>query len=286
MELDDLSDSNNGHPVRKRLRQKKNIGKEEEEDEDDFSMADKLEEYEDDDDVLLKDFIVPDDDIPDLYEQKLIRRQELRDSVIDECPFPIEKAKTSSLPIPPMKTIPFVIPIEIIDGPPEDAIRYAETDNVLKEEFMELKQMPRYMWSESKFYKRFFESIVVGASRMGRASNHDKNYHMLQLIMQNRVKFSDMVIMNIDDRCDGCMIAHKTLTHIFHTLNVLGDTDTVLKMGSICGEKLKSLVELYRILNSLSFISSKRKDWVTNAQTMFNYWCSYIMGLIATNEKD
>lgn len=53
-------------------------------------------------------------------------------------------------------------------------------------------------------------------------------------------------------------------------------------MGAYCGEKVKSIIEIYRILNGLGFLPIK---FLQNANTLLNFWSLHIIDTIASISK-
>ena len=52
-------------------------------------------------------------------------------------------------------------------------------------------------------------------------------------------------------------------------------------MGNHCGEKVKSVIAIYQLLNAVPFIPLNRKNWLCNIQTLINYWSLHVLRVIS-----
>jgi len=195
----------------------------------------------------------------------------------------IKKQNKESTFLKDMNT--FRIPEEIFSSPLEKKYEsFQEKDPFLISEFEKLVICPRMDWQEENFFRKIFEQTIIPVLTMGMNVSTYQRAILFEMIIKNRIVFQEIIPTEIAEKgyCDGCGHGHKNLTYIFLTYNDEGDQNGILKMGSHCGEKVYSVINLCTILNSLPFLPLSKKEWLMNAFTLIRYWCHRISILIAT----
>lgn len=246
-----------------------------------------------DDDTDLPGFIAPDDDVnrhlhPKVRTRNCTLKNLLRSAEDDihRCPFPSSTTTgirtTRPEVVAPSRMITFRLPETIFTGPTKEAMEFQEKDSQLIKEFEIVAATLRPDWGTTAFYKKFYNAVIINAGTLGRASRASDNANLLNLIMGNRIIFTENLVMDDAKRgkCDGCG-CDRILSYLFFTFDGIGNQTDMLRMGNHCGEKIRCLIEAFRILNSLPFISLNRPDWLMNAQTMFNYWSYHALTAVS-----
>lgn len=99
-------------------------------------------------------------------------------------------------------------------------------------------------------------------------------------LLLTRIQFETELDEGITGRCGACGINHRKLTYRFAILDEGGDKKSGMSAGCHCGEKIRCLIELYRILNCLPYLPLAR-SCVINALTVFNRWQSRLLSAIS-----
>lgn len=230
----------------------------------------------------MNNFVLSDDDMDTTLPIKEYTLRELLELVDDDDPF-IVVTKRPNVPSPPAMTLlTFKIPKEIfLENIPERYEPHREKDKQNIDKFRAMVQKPRSEWGSTEFYKRLYNSMVINGTMLGRASRSQQNRKLLEQICSGRIQFLPSQPIPIEIRmCDGCGERHRILTYSFQIYDENGKEEKVIKMGNHCGEKIRILLEIFAILNTIT-LTTKEDEYINNALAMINYWTHRLMEVIS-----
>lgn len=164
------------------------------------------------------------------------------------------------------------MPQQIIE-PSFSILKEKETDSSMIRDFKTFFKTPRDQWAQNKFFISLFERAIKPCVSLGNSSMFPHNQKMLELASANRLVIKSLQQPFLDHVCDGCKKQHRMVTYVLTVLKEDGKEEqgNPMYIGSICGEKLKGVIQLFGILNWIPLIPLNEK-YVTNTLACINYY--------------
>lgn len=148
---------------------------------------------------------------------------------------------------------------------------HAEKDPEKILRFQTFFACPRSRWHTNKYFVSLFQRCIQPCLMMGGAGRSENHKKMLRLVSANRAMIKTQCFEPYLDKCDGCGLKHRVLTHSVELLDSEGcATGESLYFGPICGKKLEAVESLFKILNSLPLLPFNKK-YMENALAYLNF---------------